>query len=515
MSNFSPYSNYGYMSIIPEATAGVPLTPTGFLKILSESIETNFANVSVQEIAGSRERNIRTVPGKIEVGGDVVFYVESKMIGHFLRGLFGAPTTQTLVANTAYRHVFEVSDTPKTYTIDLKPADAPWVHRYYGVQITAMKIEQDDNRVKCTATLAPRKAFINARVTASVGSGTTLTLDQTAGLTTSDSIRVLDKADGYTTIADYTIASVDSDTQLTVSTIGATLDVGDIVVIKKATTVTYNQDKVFTWLGGSQVAIGDDIDNTAVVSKENFELEYMNEVDPRWFAGLEESARYPGDVITKGFSSKGKIDKFYDNELNLDKLRKNAKIGFRMLMQGETAISANSAVAAYSEWGSSNGFRVTAATAGKAGNDISVTVVINTTDDLAATQSGNNITIALANTTASKNTGTLIAAAVDALSLVVGAAVGTGATQFTAAVASQNLGFYSGQTNVVGRDASEKPYLQFDHAAAKFDTFSPSASEDDVLMEEIPMTFYKDVETATIPKQWSVRIFLVNAVSSY
>jgi len=252
-----------------------------------------------------------------------------------------------------------------------------------------------------------------------------------------------------------------------------------------------------------------------VVSKENFELEYMNEVDARWFAGLEESARYPGDVITKGFSSKGKLDKFYDNELNLDKLRKNSKIGYRLLMQGETALSANSAVAAYSEWGSANGFRVTAATAGKAGNDINVTLVINTTDDLEATQSGNNILVKLASTTASKNTGTLIAAAVDALSLVVGSAVGTGATQFTASVDSQNLGFYAGQTNVVGRDANEKPYLQFDHAAAKFDTFSPSASEDGVLMEEIPMTFYQDVETATIPKKWSVRVFLVNGVTSY
>lgn len=254
MSNFSPYGNYGYLSMIKETTAGVPITPTNYLKIVSESLETNFGTTNVQEIAGSRERNIRSVPNKIEVSGDVEFYVESKMIGHFLRGLFGDPTSQVLAAGVAIRHAFEVTDTPKTYTIDIKPADAPWVHRYYGVVITGLKFEQDENRMKCTATLAPRKAFINARITTSVGSGTTMTLDQTAGLTTADSIRVLDKADGYTTIADYTIASVDSDTQLTVSTIGATLDVGDIVVIKKAT-ATYDQDKVFTWLGGSAVYV--------------------------------------------------------------------------------------------------------------------------------------------------------------------------------------------------------------------------------------------------------------------
>lgn len=241
----------------------------------------------------------------------------------------------------------------------------------------------------------------------------------------------------------------------------------------------------------------------------------MNEVDARWFAGLEESARYPGDVITKGYTAKGTVDKFYDSESNLDKLRKNAKIGHRILMQGETALAANSAVAASSTWGAGTGFIVTAATAGKAGNDINVTLVINSTDDLAATQTGNNIVVSLANTTASKNTGTLIAAAIDALSLVTAAAVSTGTQQFTTAIDSQNLGFYSGQTNIVGRDASEKPYLQFDHAAAKFDAFSPTSNEDDILMEEIPLTFYKDVETAIIPKKWSTRIFLVNGVTSY
>lgn len=154
-------------------------------------------------------------------------------------------------------------------------------------------------------------------------------------------------------------------------------------------------------------------------------------------------------------------------------MRKNEKFGLRVLMQGETPLSANSAVAAASTWGASNGFTVTAATAGKAGNDISVTLVIAADDNLAATASGNNVTVSLANTTASKNTGTLIAAAVNALSIVNAAAAGTGATQFTTAVDSQNLGAYIGQTNVVGVDANEKPYLQFDNAAAKIATYFP------------------------------------------
>lgn len=515
MSNFSPYSNYGYVSIIPETTAGIPLAPTNFLRLISESLETSFGTTNVMEIAGSRERNIRSVPNQIEVGGDIEFYVESKMIGHFLRGIFGAPTTQTLTASTAFRHVFTVTDTPRTYTIDIKPADAPWEHRYFGCQITALAIEPDDNKIKCTATIAPRKAFISARVTTAVSSGTALAVDQTAGLTTSDTILVLNKADGYTTKATLTISSVVSDTALTVSTIGVSLVVGDIIVIKKASTVSYNQDNVFTFLGGTDIRSGADIDNTSSVNQESFSLEYQNEVESKWFGWLEESSRFPWDVITKWFTATGQIDKFFDSESNLDKMRKNEKFGLRVLMQGETALEANSAVAAASTWGASNGFTVTAATAGKAWNDISVTLVIASSDNLSATESGNNVTVFLANTTASKNTGTLIAAAVNALTIVNATAAGTGATQFTTAVDSQNLGFYVGQTNVVGRDANEKPYLQFDHAAAKIDTYFPGGSEDDILMEEIPLTFYQDVETAVIPKKWSTRVMLVNSVSSY
>lgn len=51
MSNFSPYSNYGYVSIIPEVTAGTPVTPTNFLRLISDSMETSFGTTNVMEIA--------------------------------------------------------------------------------------------------------------------------------------------------------------------------------------------------------------------------------------------------------------------------------------------------------------------------------------------------------------------------------------------------------------------------------------------------------------------------------
>lgn len=56
-----------------------------------------------------------------------------------------------------------------------------------------------------------------------------------------------------------------------------------MVVIKKAASVTYNQDNVFTFLGGTDIRSGADIDNTTSVNRESFSLEYQNEVEAKWF----------------------------------------------------------------------------------------------------------------------------------------------------------------------------------------------------------------------------------------
>jgi len=516
MTNFSPYANFGYISIIKESVAGTPVTPTQFLRITSESVVPNFLISPVQEIAGSRERNIRSIPDKVEISGDVEFYVEPKMIGHFLRGLFGSPTTQILTASTAFRHTFEVTDSPMTYSIDIAPADAPWVHRYYGVQITKIALEDSDNKIKCTATLSPRKAFITARATTAKTSGTSLLVDQTLGLVVGDTVLVLTNEDGVTIEEEHIIAAIPSDTEITTTVAISAVDENDLIVIKKTAT-SYDQDPVFTWLGGSQVYTGDDIDNTAISCKETFSLEYGNETEPRFCSGKEESARYPSDIITKGYTVSGMLSKFYNSESNLDKLRKNIKLAVRLLFQGETALEANALAQAKTFWGTGNGFYVEATTGGKAGNDINVTVKVADDDTLAASISGNNVLIALANSTSSNNTGTLIAAAVNALTGVDSVAEGTGAEEFTVAVDNQNLGdTISGSTaSVVGRDASEKPYMQCDFAAGKMDSYFPSASEDDILQEEIPFTFYKDVESGDQSKKWSSKVRLVNSVSSY
>jgi len=520
MPNFNPYSNYGYCALIKEATAGTAVTPTNYLRIINETLTPSYTIQDINEVAGDRERRRRSVKSQIEVAGDIEFFVEPKMIGHFLRSVFGAPTTQTLTAAAAFRHTYSVSDTPLTYTFDVQVADAPWVHRFFGLFVTNLNYTREDNALKVTASCVARKAFTNARVTTAANSGTALVVDQTAGLTTSDTIIVLQKEDGYTTVAEYTISAVVDETTLTVSTISTQLDVNDIVVIKRAsiTQADYNMDDPFTFQGGTAVYVGDDVDNTSEEAKEDLELSVMNEVEARYNCGLEEEDRYASDILVKGYLAEGQMTKYYDSQSYIDKLRADAEFGFRVLMQGETALEANALVKARTYWGTGNGFHVEASTAGKAGNDINVTITVNTTDTLAASISNNNVLIQLASTTGSKNTGTLIAAAVNALSGVDSVVEGAGTEQFTAAVVNQNLGdTISGSTAaVVGRDASEKPYLQFDFAAATTDNFSVNNAEDNIVPQEIPLKFYKDIDASDDQRKgYSTKVRLVNSISSY
>jgi len=519
-TNFNPYANYGYMALIKEATDTTPVTPTTYVKIISESLLPSFGIQTIAEIAGSREKNINSIQGNIEVDGDVALYAEDKISGHFLRSLLGAPTSQTVVADTSYRHRFEVQDDDRTYTFDINPADAPWVHRFYGVHSGKLLFNKEDNAIKMTTSLIATRAFLLARVLADVSSGTNLNVDQTGGLTTSDSILVLSKETGYTTLEEFTINAIVDENNITVgAAITATIEADDIVVLKRATVVDsdYTQCEPFQFQNGTQILTGDDIDNTTEISKEDFEIVLENDLQKIFGSGGDEIDRYPQVILVKGYSATGKVSRYYDNEMNLDNLRSNDDIGIRYLFKKHTAISANAAIKASSTWGDTvNGFKVEATTGAKAGNDYNITFVINSEDTLAASISGKNILVSLASTTASKNTGTLVAGVIDALTGVDGTAEGTGVETFTAAAANVNLGAKGTGTDVVGADASEKPYLQIDFSAANFEPFFPNNEQDAILIEDVPMKFFKDSDCADDQRKgWGTKIYLFNDVQSY
>jgi len=504
MSN--PFSRLGYLGIAEETTAGTAVQPDTYVELMSESIVVNYAVTPATPIATRRDVNNRPAKEKIEISGDITILVEPKNIGEFLQNFAGAPTTTTLAASKSYQHVWTLANTnEKTYTFDIKPADADYVMRYAGVKISQMAFSQSDNKIQCVISIMAQNAFTNARVTTAASNTTSLKVDQTKGLTTDDTVRILNSS----TLAvrdTASISSVDSETELTLAA-AATASVEDIVVIQK-NTPTYTVSDELIFIGGATVKMKskndryNPIDNVATKDVEDFSLNLLNELEARYTAeGSDLANRFPNSIKVKGFTVNGNIVNVYTTSERIDDLRSNEQVALRFDFVGKQ-LDTNSAAAATTQLGSGNAqVLITASTAGDSGNDLNVTIIDNDTDDLVATKTGNNILVELASTTTASNTATLVAAAIDALSGVTAGAGGTGADEVQK-VSKTNL---SG-----GRDANEKELLRFDLNHVVFDPYNTNISEDDLVVEDIPFNGYYDSTDSR-----TMKVLLRNDISSY
>ena len=171
------------------------------------------------------------------------------------------------------------------------------------------------------------------------------------------------------------------------------------------------------------------------------------------------------------------------------------------------AIDTNSAQAACLTFGTANGVvLITASVASETSNNLNVTIINNNIDTLAATKSGNNITVKRANSTTTSNTATLVASAINALTGVTSGAGGTGASE-VALASKTNLGSGAYQK---GRDANEKELLRIDFPDARFQPFGQNISEDNIVQEEI--SFIGVLDTVS---DVSTKVLLRNNISTY
>lgn len=506
MTVFNPSSRLGHGALKVESSEGTAVTPDTFFEFLSCNINTEYGKTPVGSVATKVAKIMRHRKGAVNVSGTIELFVEPKTAGYFFDGFFGAPTTTTLEASYSYLHEFTMANGNNTYTFEFAEAGQSYVHRYFGVQITKITFSVQDNIIKMSIDFLAQKAFITAEVKTAANSGTTLNIDQTSGLTTSDSIYILDKADGHTLVKEHTISSVDSETQLTVDTIDTQLDVGDIVVIKKQT-ASYSLLNEFKFIGETEILLGDDIDNGSTKDIEDFTIELDRPATPYHAAnGYDHINRYPNALKRMGFDVKGSLKRYYDDESFVHKLREKDKVAIRVKTKESTALASNAIAQASYDYGGGNGFTVTATASGafdgEAGNDLNIVLEVASIDTMSAAISGSTITVSLANTTASKNTGTLIAAAINALTGVDGAADGTGATEFTTAATKVNL--------TGGRDANEKPMLQIDVFDANYDSFPLPSEEDNIVSQDISFSGAYDSDNAAVCK-----VSLRNNVASY
>lgn len=507
MSSSTTYSKLGYLMLKKETTAGTAVYPDTGIELLSESIEVNWNFTAANTIAGNRSKNLRPILNRVEAPtGTITVLVEPNTVGHFLTGLFGEATDSTLAAGESFQHDFEPLNTLETYTMDIKVANENYVKRYFGVRVASVSLTNDENKLKMEIEVIAEKAFTNARVTVAVGSGTALSIDQTSGITTSDTIIVLDADNLDTEIAEYTIAAVVDETTLTVSTISDSLGVDDVVVIKKQTP-TYDLSNEFIWSGGADVEIanGDNgVQNLSAKSNcESFELTIVNDLEPRWSAtGTDVIDRFPADVLVKGVEVTGSFSQFHTNPEFLDMLRENEKVTLRFRYKGLSALNGDVAAAATGTVETDGVGTVTATVdaAGEAGNDYAI-IVEQGTGALSAALSGKLITVTLASV-AGNNTTTLVATAINGLSGITSS--DTGADLVTTTDNPDKIDFAG------GRDANEVEMIRFDLPNVRFQPFNAKLEEDAIVNEEISFTAFRDDED-----EREVQVRLRNAEADY
>jgi len=246
---------------------------------------------------------------------------------------------------TVFGHQFTAPQSSlPTYTVEIGLADK--AYRYTGVRFKGLdSVAQSDNIITAGISMVARAQFIHGRVTAIVsgGAGTkTIPMDQTTGLVAADSIKVYRPGTGFLDFSaastkTHTVASVASETSITVTNLETALAVGDLIMLAPQTP-SYTIDSEFSWIGGSQVRIGDAITATVAASAtciEDFEIVLMNDTEDRYCAnGVNVLNRFPAATYLKGLTGNGSITKTYTDDVYLNRLRKSTETAIQVVHTG-------------------------------------------------------------------------------------------------------------------------------------------------------------------------------------
>lgn len=511
MSTATTYSKLGYLMLKKEATAGTAVYPNEPIELLSKEITPNWDFTPANTIAGRRSNNDRAIKNKVgPFSGSIKVLVEPRSFGHFMVGLFGEDTHTTITAGVSEISDFQPQNTIIAYTMDVKIAGEDYVQRLFGVRIQSIQFAIEENKLVATINIMAQRIFQNARVTTAASSGTALSVDQTSGLVAgSDTIQVLAAATPDTVSATLTVTTVTDENTLVVSTIGASLAVDDIVVIKAQTIDRddYDLSNEMIWSGGAEVYIGNGANAmqalAAKTNCETFELTCENELEARWAAtGIDVVDRMPSAILLKGFTCTGKFSQFHTNPEFMDMLRQMEQVALRFKFIG-AQLASNSAASATGtlESDGSGTVTVTVTATGEAGNDYAIVFGTPVAGSATASLAGKLITLNLS-TTASNNAVATIATLLDGLSNVTATSASTG--NVGAADNDDKIQFAN------GRDANERECLTFDLPNCRLMPFDQSLSSDDLVNEEIEFTAFWDEND-----EREVRVRLRNNQTAY
>lgn len=236
-------ANTGYGAMIPEALAGVALTPNIFFQFYKSTLNTNLNLDEDNPIAGVRSNPFNQFMGLRSHEGDLEVLAEPNTAQYFLDMIFA----KSAVSGAGpYTHPF-TEGLSNSYTMDF--AKGQIVERYFGVMAEEITPVWDKNKMKFSIKVSARGSFLAGQIATAVT--TTITLDTskdptpTRGLVVGDLVRIY-KFDGSTQL-DTTIATVNADgITLTLGASAAAYVAGDFIFLRPQT-AAYTIKTPFLW----------------------------------------------------------------------------------------------------------------------------------------------------------------------------------------------------------------------------------------------------------------------------
>lgn len=243
-------SNLGYFGLIKEVTPGTPLTPTDFIPIYSETLNTMGNLQDLDPAFGSKFKTYLTVAGQRSHKGDATVLFEPNTAARLFdmlitkSGSSGTnPTTHSFVLN---------STKPSSYTVEISLGNI--VKRIFGVQASQIQMNANTNEIQAKLSLTGLGSFDAREITTVAGTGPyTVTLNDpngvfdgspTKGLVAGDLIRFYQFSTGAVT--DAVVLAVTNGTQFTTTTNPTSIGTGDAVHLRPQTP-SFNNLQPFLW----------------------------------------------------------------------------------------------------------------------------------------------------------------------------------------------------------------------------------------------------------------------------
>lgn len=285
------------------------------------------------------------------VGDD--FLIITSPSGAFTNGetITGGTSSATATLGTynasGYGHAANLpAEHSNTYCLQLNYSDR--AYRLTGVKFTSIDaLGQSDDIITAGISLMARGVFRQARVTATTTAGAgskSIFLDQTLGLVVGDTIKVWRKGTGFldfsaSSVKTHTVDTVVANTRITVTNTQTQLSAGDIILLAPQT-ASYSIDEEFPWVGGSQISLGDDVDNFATEEAEDFSLVVTNDYEERHAAkstGIQN--RFPSALLHKGITATGNFTLYNQDEGFMQIARENRAQAIKIRSIGTAVVT--------------------------------------------------------------------------------------------------------------------------------------------------------------------------------